>query len=509
MVGKGLSDWPSYGEIKNNLKKWRFFLIHHGASNKQFSDAPSSAINSLVGELVELDGNKASREDFRNKARSIIHEFNTGLARELGYPENMLRVSLDKYSSWVEDSKFGLKVFIDENKFRMFIGELASSRNNLWKTFDYIYVCRNIFWQKAVTDRDFKSKISNYQESVKRFAYINISSIEDTYSMLNTRIEKTIDKLVKKIRMKKKEDSSLIYFPYTLIYLNELRLKIGSFQSLSGIGDFPACFSEMRRVIEGLSFHLFMDQLKLNLLKKNKKFTLDLYRLFNEGSIKEGNELGLRIREISSKAEILKNPLLKLIISESDINAGKVDVRRFSGNIHKNMSAASYFLVYGRPADEIPKFRSASDEDKDKSKLQFIDYSDARYGKFLDAGIDEILEALSSEQLKVGRDEIKSFFLNALSGTEMVVVPPAPTLPLRLLGYSTLGSQTGGELLGMYNELSPFAHSCWESSTIWPFTSVLEIMTYSNWLKRFESLLYDSLDLYMTFLEKRWEALFR
>lgn len=143
----------------------------------------------------------------------------------------------------------------------------------------------------------------------------------------------------------------------------------------------------------------------------------------------------------------MKNPLLKLIISESNINAGKVDVRRFSGNLHRNMSAASYFLVYGRPAYEIPKFRCAIDEDKDKSKLQFIDYSDARYGKFLDAGIDEILEALSSEQLKVERDEIKSSFLNALSGTDMVVVPPAPTLPLRLLGYSTLGPETGESCL--------------------------------------------------------------
>lgn len=508
MPGNGLSDWPSYGEIRNSLKTWRFFLVHHGASNKQFSDVPSSAIFSLVGELVKLDGYAENREDFRNKAQSIIQKFNAGIAKVHGYPENMLRISLDRYSSWIEDSKLGIKVFIDENKFKAFIGNLASNRKNLWKTFDYISVCRNIFLENAVKDRNFKSKISNFQESVRSFASINLSSIEDTYSMLGIRVQKTIDDLVKKIRKEEKRGSSLIYFPYTIIYLNELRLKISSFQSLSTIGDFTACLSEMRRVIEGLSSHLFMDQLKMNLLKKNKKFAPDLYLLFNEGSVKEGNELGLKIREINSKAEILRNPLLKQIMSEPDIDTGKVDARRFSWNLHRNMSTASYFLLYGRPASEIPKFKSASEEQKEKSMLQFVDYSDARYREFLDAGIEEILQALSSERLKMGRDEIRSSFLSVLSGTEMVVIPPAPTLPLRLLGYSILRPETREELLDMYNELSPFAHACWESNTMWPFTSVLEIMTYSKWLKRFESVLYNSLDQYLEFLEVNQESLF-
>ena len=60
----------------------------------------------------------------------------------------------------------------------------------------------------------------------------------------------------------------------------------------------------------------------------------------------------------------------------------------------------------------------------------------------------------------------------------------------------------------MYNEFSPFTHSTWETYTIWPFTSVLEIMIFKNNLKRFVEIMNKALEDYLVYFNKMIDSFF-
>ncbi|MCL5988962.1 MAG: hypothetical protein M1166_01365 [Candidatus Thermoplasmatota archaeon] len=494
-------DWPSYGYFSY---KGKYFRLHHGISNRQFADIPSIVVNSLVKTLDDIGQVSLNHADFKKKALEEIEKWNNAIPNELNIPKNLIRASLDKYY-WGEISRsstLGLKIKVDWVIFSQFLEQLSSKKKELWETFGYIYVCRNFLIQRSIKEgkQNFENKMERYVKNIKNKSGAYINQIVDSIDI----IEKTTNNAISEIystvtRESKKSKKDPAYTLYNLTYLNELRLKCNTLRSLTQIGDFPACFSEMRRIIEGLTTHMFWDQLTLKILKIDRRAKdMDLMAIFKEGSFKEAKEHNLNIKEVSNKKQILDNEALKHILNENSITTDKAKI--FIKKLHENMSIASYAIIYGKflSTSTLSKY---NEKRKKQSKLMIIDFNKER--DLLEIGSKEIIAALTESGIvdKQSSMNIYDRLCTALKGQEIILTPPPPTLPLRILGHSMLLEKTISELKDMYNEFSPFTHSTWESNTVWPFTSVLEIMTFAEILKRFTESLNNTINDFINFFK--------
>lgn len=485
MEWKNKEDWPSFGYLPYVGK---YFRIHHGSSNKQFSDIPSGAIISLIMRLNTIEDSATGFLDFREKALYEINNWNEILPTELQIPKGMIKVSLDKFN-WGENKKthkFGLKVKVDWDIFFEYVEKQSKIEKNLWETFSYIYICKNVFTLKSLKEKKnkFEESMERYTESVKMKSMVYMEETFSSLAIIEKNTEKTISDLyncINKRSRKLKKDPA--YTPYTLIYLNELRLKCHTLEALINVGDFPACLSEMRRIIEGFTIHLFWDQLKINVLKLDSRAKYsELMDVFTEGSYKEARDNNLNIREISKKKDLGENDVLKTILKEYQPDSNEIKI--FIKNLHKTMSLATYIIIYGKILSNstLSKY---DDKKIRNSKLSIVDLKENI--DILEIAIKEIINALpkrenaDTQTLK----NIHDIIYNKLNVEKIIIAPPSPTMPLRFLDESVLPHDTYRLLNDMYNEFSPFVHATWESNTVWPFTSVLEIMVFSEILLRF------------------------
>ncbi|EQB72898.1 MAG: hypothetical protein AMDU4_FER2C00123G0007 [Ferroplasma sp. Type II] len=491
-------EWPSFGSFPFKNK---YLRIYHGKSNKQHSDIPSIAVFSLLKELDLIEKHSSGYDNFRQQALEEVKKWNEALPKEMEIPKNMISASLNKYY-WGQskyNNMLGLKITVNWKKFFDFLKERSEDRKNIWKTFGYIYNCRELFTQRSLEDQDkFKVQMEKYTGQVRQTASTHINLINTSLSELETTTKNAISKIYKTvIKIAKRDKKEPAYMLYTLIYFNELRLKYKTLRSLTQIGDFSACFSEMRRIIEGLTTHMFWDQLELKILKVDQRAKdIPLLLWFNEGAFKEANELGLNIKEVSNKKQILGNEVLKSLLKESDLNSDNTKI--FIEKLHINMSIASFTIIYGKRCSISP-LSKYNEKHLNDSKLM-ITMPDV---EFLKIGSQEIVDALTVARIIDSQSsmDIQDRIYNTLKEEKLIIIPPPPTFPLRILGRSILSKETISELKDMYNEFSPFTHSAWESNTVWPFTSVLEIMTFANNMKRFTESMDNAINDFISFFK--------
>lgn len=500
MYEKERSGWPSFGIFRYNGE---YLRIHHGQSNKQYMDLPSDAIRNLLINLDSIEQSSSGRVDFKRRALEEVKEWNTKLANELEMPVKMIVASLDKYY-WGQadsDGKLGLRITVNWKKFSLFLEERSKDRKDIWKTFGYIYTCRNLFTQLSIEEnkQNFEKIMKRYVKNVKSKSEIYINTIVDSLEILEKTTSNAISKIYNSVtRKSKRDEKDPAYLLYTLIYLNELRLKCNTLRSLTQIGDFPACFSEMRRIIEGLTTHMFWDQLTLKILKIDRRAKdMDLMKVFNGGSFKKAKEHNLIIKEVSNRKQILENEALKLLLNENDLRTDRTKL--FINKLHENMSIASYAVIYGKRLSTSNL--SKKEERLKNSKLMILDIK--RNVELLKIGSKEIITALTEAGIIDSQSlvDIQDRLYTALKEEQIILTPPPPTFPLRILGHSVLSEGTVSELNDMYNEFSSFTHSTWESNTVWPFTSVLEIMTFTENLKRFTQSLDEAINDFIDFFK--------
>ncbi len=501
----GLKDWPSYGYFPYNGK---YFRMHRGQSNKQLADIPSLSIFNLVQELSRIEDISSDINDFSNKAKETIDKFNTELPVEIEAPEGMIRASIDNFYWGNKDPKLGLKIIVDSRKFRDFLLKRSKSTGRVWKTFEYIYASKNIFLQKTIQLKNFDNNIIKYAEEVKKFAFEELRSVKLSSKTLDNGIKNSIYSIVSNLeKERKRTNRSLAYFLYALIYFNELKVKNRSLEVLASIGDFPACLSEMRRMIEGLAFHMFLDLLQIRALRFNKAaIDMDLFRLFSQGVIKEAEDLHVRPSRIFVGSDgKINNRMLEGLIER--INLEKDRKVQLVQNIYDEMSISSYVLLLGQPRKKHSKMKSWSEVEVKNSNLMFIGNLNGENKEFFNLGVREITRALSGVGIDKNEEEITEHLLREIEEGEMVVSAPTSKYPFDFLRHALKTSKTWEDLESLYNELSPFVHTCWESSIVWPFTSVLEIMTYNNILRHFAELVLEALKGYLNFIDSEWEHL--
>lgn len=505
MANQNKDLWPSYGYLSY---KGKYFRIHHGRSNKQYADLPFTLVLELIAELNRIEDQSANSDEFLSKAKNTVNVWNEQVKNDLGIHENMLLAYLDKYY-WgqnVENVAYGLKIRVNWNIFSNFLKERSESPKSVYKVFEYIYTCKSIFTQKLLEDDKFQEKIETYIERVKRAALEDLNEISSLIQELQKSADNARKMVVSQIRKGIKNGKKPAYILYFLIYINELKLKADTIGYLSEIGDFPTCLSQMRSMIEGLSNHIFWDQLKLNLLKREKDAEgADMMRLFNEDSYKEAMNYNLKIKEIATKSQFTTSEVLKDIV-EYFYPTDK-EIKDFIVNLNKKMSFASYLLVYGTLVSNSP-LNNINTGKLNQSKLYIFDMDNTQGKTLLSIGLQEIVDALKDSG-SYEEKQIESFrkrVQESMKNEQVVLIPPTPTLPLRIISYSILSSNTASELKDLYNEFSPFTHSTWETNTIWPFTSVLEIMTFKHNLKKFMGVVDAALNDFMKYFNEMLDS---
>lgn len=205
-----------------------------------------------------------------------------------------------------------------------------------------------------------------------------------------------------------------------------------------------------------------------------------------------------RILSFGKSGKINNAILDGLIKNERLGNEAKKEVIQ---HVHNEMSIASYLLLSGVYKKKNKEFKDWTETKIKDSKLMFVDYIEEGNKKLINLGVTEIVRALSRSGLDVTETHVKDYILSKLEGGEIILTAPKSKYPFDFLSlvYETKGVWL--DLRSMYNELSSFVHTSWESSIIWPFTSVLEIMTFNNVLAYFASPIHGAPGDYISFFK--------
>ena len=503
--------WPSYGYLPY---KGEYFRLHHGKSNKQLADIPFSAIENLISRLKTIDMEAKNVQDFAIRSSQEINHFNKALPIELlrlKVPEGMIRASIDRYYWGDPKSIRGLKLSIDQEKFKWFIEHVSLRKNNdLWRTFEYIYISKNFFAQSALVDPKFKSKISRYTNSVKQYSTSQLNSIDKGIQDIREKIEQSIEKFKRVIH--EENGKQLLFFPYCLQYLNQMRLKISSIKALSELGDFSSCFTEMRGVMEGLGFQVFLDVLQARAVQANiNASNMDLLRQFSQSQVSEARKdrefrgIQPRIISLQTNREI-GNSFLESVSRTCQLDYEKKGI--LVSKVYEKMSMASFVMLHGKPRKNVKGMKDWDDERMEKSPFPFIDFGKGANADFLNIGVKELTDTIKDTGVNISKNEVEKLFMNYISGSEVVVLPPQTKFSFDFLYHSFAKEDLWYEMKSLYDAFSPFAHSCWESTTIWPFISVLEIQTFNNVLKEFSSLVSKALVSYFSFFDSTRDGFF-
>lgn len=506
MPSSGLKEWPSYGSFPY---VGRYFRMHHGSSNKQFSDVPSASIIRLIENLNQIEHESDNIDDFKRQALLKIERFNSEIVKQFSTPEGMIKASLDRYYWGSKDPMLGLRIAVNFEKFQGFVLSKSEVIVDIWKTFEYVYVSKNIFIQKALEELDFDNKIKKYTGEVKEFSSKYLDSIQDSYGNLNSCIQHVISSILKSTRTEKnKKGQRLAYFPYAFSYFNEMRFRITSMAAVSQNGDFPACLAEMRRMMEGLSFSIFLDTLQIKALRSEEKAKyIDLLAPFSQGSIKEAGKHHMNPKLISlDKNGQINNSILRGLIKNDRL--GNEAKRKVIQQVYNKMSIASYLLISGVYKKKNKIVKGWTEDKINDSKLMFIDYAEEGNKEFINLGASEIACALSQSGINVTETQVKDYILSEMDGGEIILLPPTSKYPFDFLSQTYKTKKVWLDMGTLYNELSSFVHTSWESSIVWPFTSVLEIMTFGSVLSRFVSLICAALEDYISFFEAERDHLF-
>ena len=347
-----------------------------------------------------------------------------------------------------------------------------------------------------------------YTDKVKETASVDLSEISKSLQDLIKTTDNTREQIMRKINRLVDKEKKPSFIPYTVIYMNELRLKSSSLESLISVGDFSGCISQMRGMIEGLTNNIFLDQLHMNFIAKYKKETaMELKYMFNEDSYKEALNYGIKVNLLNSKSDLDKNKTLEGIVEHLQLDDD--EIKKFINNLHKKMSFALYLMVYGLKVSKS-RLHDAKKNKLNKSKLWIFDPENENSDILINVCLQEIKVALEDSGIhneeKV--DDYLGYVRKKIREEKIILVPLMPTLSRKISSYSVLTKTSASGLAEMYNEFSPFTHSTWETYTIWPFTSVLEIMTFKNNLKRFVDIMSQALEDYLVYFNKMMDSFF-
>jgi hypothetical protein len=252
-------------------------------------------------------------------------------------------------------------------------------------------------------------------------------------------------------------------------------------------GTIPACYREMRKVLENLSWVIFDDILlyRTTLIRK-REYVRELIIPYRSVSkewydwvIQEKQLLLRNLRELEAKVKNLSE-----IIYLYGENGGYLwDKKEMQEILFKRISYPLFLLLTGIDI-EVPKKLEEIVPHYEVEVLKSLAVEDLK----------NVLRDLGHTRKSKSDNALADKIINTLAGNASEIVAPYPSNEF-VLGF--VSKILSSNLLEPYKEYSQFVHSYFTSWHIFPFSSVLEFKIFKHELSVFIEILSQLINSYL------------
>lgn len=460
--------WPSFGDI---VSKDPYFKLQ---SRRMYVDIPNSTITNFSNELIRICyQHKDDQEKMFEEAKILATSFNQSLEKYCG--RWLLFVIRKQYFG---SKPFGIQIKIDWRQFHLFLDIFPKREIPLKDKYSYLLDCRAPSLKLVL-----RRGLENVQNEVKEVCVEEMVQINQNLENLTHRIDEVKDYLFKITSYRRTipiEPSTLEYFPEMISTLNALILLVEN-------GTIPACYREMRKVLENLSWVIFDDILlyRTTLIRK-REYVRELiipYRSVSkewyDWAIQEKQLLLRNLRELEAKVKNLSE-----IIYLYGENGGYLwDKKEMQEILFKRISYPLFLLLTGIDI-EVPKKLEEIVPHYEVEVLKSLAVEDLK----------NVLRDLGHTRKSKSDNALADKIINTLAGNASEIVAPYPSNEF-VLGF--VSKILSSNLLEPYKEYSQFVHSYFTSWHIFPFSSVLEFKIFKHELSVFIEILSQLINSYL------------
>ena len=458
--------WPSLGVL---VFKNPYFRLQ---SRTMYVDIPNMSIQDFLSELDRICYEYKDPQEIYEKAKELATTFNQDFEEYLG---KWLLFVVRKQS--FGSKRFGIQIKIDWNRFHLFLDDFAKRELPLREKYSYIFNCRAPSLVLVL-----RGDLESVRHDVKEICKEEMEQIRQELEGLISRINEAKDRLFKITSYRK----TIPIEPSTLEYLPEMISMLRAFISLVENGTISACYREMRKVLENLSWVIFDDLLlyKTSTLKKRKHLVdfLIPYRSVSREWYEWASQEKLMIRKLKELENKIKN-LIEAMHLHRKYKGEHLEQKQIKEIFFKRISYPLFLLLTGISI-QVPK----------KLERLIPQYEVGMLRRLAAEDVKKFLKDLGCERLSKSDDVLVEELMDTIIGKSSKIVPLYPS-PEFVLGF--VSKTLSVELLEPYKEYSQFVHSYFTSWHIFPFSSVLEFKVFRHELSTFARILMQLINSYL------------
>jgi len=462
---------PFYGII---IVRNPYFKLLGTQSRTLYVDIPNSYLFSLVKQFQDV------AHSYRDNPKEMLKQ-----TRELANIEN--RKLARKWGKWISfnirknaflNKPFGLRINIDWKEFDSFIKDFSQRSLSLKDKYEYMLNCRALSLTLVM-----RGELERTQADVKEICTDEIMEINNHVNNLVEALKKIKDYLYNISRTRK----TIPREPSTLQYLPEMISTVRTLGFIVEHGTLPACYREMRKVLENLSWMMFDDLLfyKTSILKTPQRDEIDIpnpYGLISREWYNWARGTNCFIKDLSELKDSM-SPLVDSISSYSQRQRKNWSEQQIQQALFRLLASSLFLLLVGKTTKVDMKAR--------RHVLTW------EVNKLLPLAKEELRAVLK----ELGEDTPDALWIDniimhlARKFSSNEVVAPYPTNEF-VMGFTSkiLRNET---LKIKYDEYSHFVHSYFTSWHIFPFSSVLEFKVFNYEFSMFADCAQQLLDTYL------------
>lgn len=460
--------WPFLGSLvyKNPYFRLQFRTI--------YVDIPNTTIFNFLDELERIC---YEHEDDKGKmyeeAKKLANTFNQSLEKYLG--KWLLFVIRKQFFGL---KPFGVQIKIDWRDFHSFLDKFAERELPLREKYSYIFNCRAPSLTLVL-----RGDLERVQHDVKETCKEEMRQIRQDLENLVNRINEAKDLLFKITSYRR----TIPIEPLTLKYFPEMMSTLRAVISLVENGTIPACYREMRKVLENLSWVMFDDILlyKTALLRKRKlvnELFIPPYRFLSKEWYDWASQEKLMLRNLKELEKKVKD-FTRTIYVHGESEGYGWDNKQVAKIFFKRISYPIFLLLTGINV-QVPKRLEKLIPQYEVGMLKKLSVKDLK----------NVLKDLGRKRLSKSDDALTEKLMSTSIGDASKVVPPYPSNEF-VLGF--ISKVLSSKLLEPYKEYSQFVHSYFTSWHIFPFSSVLEFKVFRRELSTFTRILLQLINSYL------------
>jgi hypothetical protein len=458
-------EWPSIGVL---ISKNPYFGLQ---SRRMYVDIPNMTIQDFLTELNKTCHECKDPQEIYEKARELAATFNQNLE---GYLGKWLLFVVRKQP--LGSKPFGIRIKIDWNRFRLFLDEFAKKELPLREKYSYIFNCRAPSLILVL-----RGDLERVRHNVKEICKEEIGQIRQELEDLMRRVNEAKGYLFKITSYRR----TIPIEPSTLQYFPEMISMLQAFISLVENGIISACYREMRKILENLSWVIFDDLLlyKTSIVRERKHLMdfLIPYRSVSREWYEWASQEKLVIRNLKELEVKIKD--LTAIYLHRKGKKEQLEPKQIEEIFFKRISYPLFLALTGKNI-QVPKKLDEVIPQYEAGMLRRLAVEDMK----------NVQKDLERKRLSKFDDILVEELIDMIIGKSSKIVPPYPS-PEFVLGF--VSKVLSIELLEPYKEYSQFVHSYFTSWHIFPFSSVLEFKVFRHELSIFARILIQLINSYL------------